>query len=63
MATTPDEGKMKLEELWDQFVREAMIENPDFFLDHKDASDSVSTFWFWLEQFALRDIGRPLMED
>ena len=60
MASTPEESFDVLLELFERFVRDALDENPEFFNEHKDGEDVCSTFWFWLENFVMRDIGRVL---
>jgi len=60
MVSTPEEGFECLQELFERFVREALDENENFFLEHKDGDDVASTFWFWMENFIIRDLGKVL---
>jgi len=64
--TTDEEAKKVLLAKWDEFVEEAKSEceeGEDFFADHKDADDIVSTFWFWLENWIAKDVGRVWIDE
>ena len=62
MSSSPEEGFDELHGLYERFVREAIDENPDFFNTHKDGDDVASTFWFWMENFVMRDLGKVLYD-
>ena len=60
LVSTPEEGFETIQELYERFVREALDENTEFFNEHKDGDDVASTFWFWMENFVVRDLGKVL---
>tara|TARA_Y100000361_G_scaffold154248_1_gene179048 strand:+ start:8044 stop:8232 length:189 start_codon:yes stop_codon:yes gene_type:complete len=62
MTSSPDEGFEVVQGLYEEFVRSALEENPAFFLEHTDGNDVASTFWFWMENFVVRDLGQVMLE-
>ena len=58
--------KEKLLDLWAMFCDQAHYETGSetrFFEDHESPEDVISTFWFWLEHWVAKDIGRPFVEE
>lgn len=60
VVANPEVGFEVIQRLWEEFVRSAIEENPAFFLEHKNGEDVASTFWFWMENFVLRDLGNVI---